>query len=387
MSDNKDFFKKQTDSSRVKAAIISEYFPQYCKIISRRHTPQRFGYFDMFAGPGIYEDESWSTPLLVAKNCYEDPFLRDRVWMVFNDMAFGDKLKENFEKFFQSGTFEIDPYFANRVFGEWQKIDTFLTRNTMQGFYNECPTVLFIDPWGYKHINTRVLTQFMKQWGNEVFIFINTKRLNAAFENEKFQDDLKIVFPLTYNEVKENKKLQGSVEERHKYMINQLAEEFRKNLGGMVYYTSFQFREENQKTPSHYLLHITKGAKGFDLVKRVYSRYSNVDTVLGGMDGINTYRFDPKTVSSATMFDEDFKQDNIDKLKSELLKAYKGRKYETEKLFNDDQKTGRLHSYTHYLIAFRQLYEEGKLDVEYTDSKNHKASVLISKSCYITFKE
>jgi len=341
----------------------------------------------MFAGPGIYEDESWSTPLLVAKNCYEDPFLRDRVWMVFNDMAFGDKLKENFEKFFQSGTFEIEPYFANRVFGEWQKIDTFLTRNTMQGFYNECPTVLFIDPWGYKHINTRVLTQFMKQWGNEVFIFINTKRLNAAFENEKFQDDLKIVFPLTYNEVKENKKLQGSVEERHKYMINQLAEEFRKNLGGMVYYTSFQFREENQETPSHYLLHITKGAKGFDLVKRVYSRYSNVDTVLGGMDGINTYRFDPKTVSSATMFDEDFKQDNIDKLKSELLKAYKGRKYETEKLFNDDQKTGRLHSYTHYLIAFRQLYEEGKLDVEYTDSKNHKAPVLISKSCYITFKE
>jgi len=46
MSDNKDFFKKQTDSSRVKAAIISEYFPQYCKIISRRHVPQRFGYFD-----------------------------------------------------------------------------------------------------------------------------------------------------------------------------------------------------------------------------------------------------------------------------------------------------------------------------------------------------
>ena len=50
MSDNKNYFKTQTDSSRVKAAIISEYFPQYCKIISRRHTPQRFGYFDMFAG-------------------------------------------------------------------------------------------------------------------------------------------------------------------------------------------------------------------------------------------------------------------------------------------------------------------------------------------------
>ena len=227
MSDNKDFFKKQTDSSRVKAAIISEYFPQYCKIISRRHVPQRFGYFDMFAGPGIYNDGSLSTPLLIAKNCYEDQFLRERVWMVFNDMTFGDKLKENFEKYYQSGTFANEPFFANRTFGEWPKIDTFLTRNTMQGFYNECPTVLFIDPWGYKHINTRVLTQFLTQWGNEVFIFINTKRLNAAFENQKFQDDLKIVFPLTYNEVKDNKKMiQGDVEVRHKYMINHLAEEY-----------------------------------------------------------------------------------------------------------------------------------------------------------------
>lgn len=386
MSDNKNFFKKQTDSSRVKAAIISEYFPQYCKIISRRHLPLRFGYFDMFAGPGIYEDESWSTPLLIAKNCYDDSLLRDRVWMVFNDMAFGDKLKENFEKFFQSGTFRYEPFFGNRVFGEWPKIDAFLTRNTMQGFYNECPTVLFIDPWGYKHINTRVLTQFLTQWGNEVFIFINTKRLNAAFENELFQEDLKVVFPLTYNEVRENKKLLGSVEERHKYIINQLANEFSKILGGMVYYTAFQFREEDQMTPSHYLLHITKGAKGFDLVKRVYSRYSNVDTVLDGMDSINTYRFDPKTIDSATMFAEDFKQENIDKLKRELLNSYKGGTFITEKLFNDDQKIGRLHSYTHYLIAFRQLYDEGKVDVKYTDDKRHKVPVQISSSCIITFK-
>ena len=86
------------------------------------------------------------------------------------------------------------------------------------------------------------------------------------------------------------------------------------------------------------------------------------------------------------MFDQDFKQENIDKLKRELLKTYKGGPYATEKLFNEDQKTGRLHSYTHYLIAFRQLFDDGKIDVQYTDGKNHKASVLISPTCYITFK-
>ena len=127
MSDNKDFFKKQTDSSRVKAAIISEYFPQYCRIISSKHEPQRFGYYDMFAGPGIYDDESWSTPLLLAKNCYDDPFLRDKVWMVFNDLTYGDKLKDNFEKYFQKGTFRFDPHFASKTFGECSEIDSFLT--------------------------------------------------------------------------------------------------------------------------------------------------------------------------------------------------------------------------------------------------------------------
>jgi len=338
----------------------------------------------MFAGPGIYEDESWSTPLLVAKNCYEDSFLRDRVWMVFNDMTFGDKLKENFEKFFQSGTFQYEPFFANRVFGEWLKIDTFLTRNTMQGFYNECPTVLFIDPWGYKHINTRVLTQFLTQWGNEVFIFINTKRLNAAFENELFQEDLKGVFPLTYNEVRENKKLLGSVEERHKYIINQLASEFSRILGGMVYYTAFQFREEDQATPSHYLLHITKGAKGFELVKQVYSKYANVERNLDGMDSVETYTFDPRSIQGTSWLDEEFKQQNIQKLKNELQKKYTSQMLQTEQLFNDDQRT-RMLSRSYYLLALRQLADEGKIEVQYTDGKNHKASVLISPSCYIKF--
>ena len=219
-TDNKDFFKQQTDSSRVKATIISEYFPSYCKIIGKRHVPKKFGYYDMFAGPGMYEDGGLSTPLLVAGKCANDSYLRERVWMVFNDMMYGDTLKENFEANYPDGTFRYKPFFANRVFGEWPKIDEFLIKNTMEGFYNECPSLLFIDPFGYKHINTSVLAKFLTYWGNEVFIFVNTKRLNAAFENDKFQEDLKIVFPATYQTIKDEKKLiSGTVEEKHVFII------------------------------------------------------------------------------------------------------------------------------------------------------------------------
>lgn len=79
MAEEKDFFKKQTDSSRVKASIVSEYFPQYCKIIRRKHEPEMFRYIDLFAGPGIYEDGNISTPIMLARNIAKESSLKDKV--------------------------------------------------------------------------------------------------------------------------------------------------------------------------------------------------------------------------------------------------------------------------------------------------------------------
>ena len=255
----------------------------------------------------------------------------------------------------------------------------------MEGFFNECPSLLFIDPFGYKHINTSVLARFLTYWGNEVFIFVNTKRLNAAFENDKFQEDLKVIFPATYQTIKNEKRLiSGSVEERHKFIIDNLGAEFQKVLKGRVYYTSFQFREEDQATPSHYLLHVTKGSKGFELIKQVYNQYANIDRTLG--DYI-TYTFDPKKVAEndVDMFGDDFKQANLDALKEQLLKQFANQTISAEDLFNTHQKDC-LYARTHYTSALRQLYQEGKIDAVINDTKKHRESVLIIKECIITFK-
>ena len=68
----------------------------------------------------------------------------------------------------------------------------------------------------------------------------------------------------------------------------------------------------------------------------------------------------------------------------ELRKKYASQMLQTEQLFNEDQRT-RMLSRSYYLLALRQLADEGKIEVQYTDGKNHKASVLISPSCYIKF--
>ena len=390
--DNKNFFDKQTVSSRIKATIISEYFPQYCRIISKRHEPKKLGYYDMFAGPGRYEDGNPSTPLLVAEKCYNDEFLRNKVWMVFNDMAYGEVLKENFEEVFPKNSFRNEPFFASRTFGEWPQIDTFLTRNTNDGWSNECPALLFIDPFGYKHINTSILIRFLAYWGNEVFIFVNTKRLNAAFENDKFLDDLKIVFPKRFEKIKTEKSLlEGPPERRHKFIIDNLGLEFREGCSGHIYYTAFEFREEDQKTPSHYLLHVTKGAKGFELVKQVYSQFANVERNLDQeqVDGYETYTFDPKIDTDnpiVKMLNEEKMQENVNALKKKLIAKYSGcHNLQTEQLVKEHH-INVLFTRSYYAMALRQLYAEGKITVEFTDDRKHRMCVLISNTCFVTFK-
>lgn len=178
-----NFFEKQTLSSKVKASIVSEYFPKYCSIIIKKHVPEKIGYLDLFSGPGMYEDGNPSTPILIARNCMKDEDLKNRVWMVFNDKCYSEQLKENFNKEFPEGTFKYKPHFGHSTVGESQEINDFIVKNTCKGRFNEQPSVLFIDPWGYKGIETNVLSQFLSYWGNELFIFINSKRINPALEN------------------------------------------------------------------------------------------------------------------------------------------------------------------------------------------------------------
>ena len=65
-----NFFDEQRISSKIKASIISEYFPKYCKIIIKKNMPDRISYFDLLSGPGSYRDGNLSTPLLIAQKCY-----------------------------------------------------------------------------------------------------------------------------------------------------------------------------------------------------------------------------------------------------------------------------------------------------------------------------
>ena len=376
-----NFFEKQTLSSKVKASIVSEYFPKYCSIIIKKHVPEKIGYLDLFSGPGMYEDGNPSTPILIARNCMKDEDLKNRVWMVFNDKFYSEQLKKNFNKEFPEGTFKYKPHFGHSTVGESQEINDFIVKNTCKGRFNEQPSVLFIDPWGYKGIETNVLSQFLSYWGNELFIFINSKRINPALENDKFEEPMRCLFPNSYDKVKVDIRNKRTVSERLQFIIDNLGREYEALLKSRVYYTAFKFQEEDIETTSHFILHLSKNKRGFDLVKQIYNDFANVGTIF---DGVNTYTFDVKKITNPVEELFDTNSENIDALKNMLLEEYKGRTITSYDLFEEHQQNC-LYSRSHYVQALRRLVEDGAINSEFTDGKNHVVTVLLSKDCILKF--
>jgi three-Cys-motif partner protein len=376
-----NFFSKQTRSSKIKALIVSEYFPKYCKIISSKGQEQ-IRYLDLFAGPGIYDDGSLSTPILVGQACASDTDLKRVVKLMFNDNKYCDKLKENFAKYFPEGTFTHKPVFGNKTVGEDQRIKDYLNKKLINSEgKNPYPTLLFVDPFGYKGVDTLVLAEFMKNWGNEIFLFLNIKRVHAAVENNKFDELMLDLFPTTINKIRADRKYKLKVEDRLSLIIENLAEEYQSILPGTLFSSAFKFQEEDSTATSHYILHFTKHQRGFDLVKQIYHDFDNIGAVLE-KDG--TYTFDAKRMDEEKTSMLDFGDQNIDILASLLKKEYAGRKVSAFSLFDTHQLSSKF-SRRHYVLALRKLAAQGELTPTFTDKINHQVSVLLSDFCILQF--
>ena len=308
--------------------------------------------------------------------------MKQNVKLIFNDNQFYETLEKNFKKEFPDGTFPKKPHFGKSTVGEHKGISDFLKASTHIDKKNECPSLLFIDPFGYKGIETTVLAEFLKNWGNEILIFVNTKRIHPALENDKFEDLMLDLFPTTFQKLKTDRRFRSTVPQRLNLIIDSLGEEYKTLLGGSVFYTAFKFQEEDSDGTSHYILHLTKGSRGYDLIKTTYNDFANVGTVF---DGVNTYTFDAKAYGKEINELFDLKIINIEKLADELQKKYSGKKISANQLFEEHHTTG-LYSRSHYTLALRKLHEDGKIEAQFTDGKNHKVPVLISKDCNLNFE-
>jgi len=347
-----DFFKEQTQSSEVKAKIVSEYFPQYGRILLKR--PQHsIRYLDLFAGPGKYGDGRLSTPLLLAQLCAEDPVLCEKAHLIFNDKCYSSQLEANFNAMFPEHTFRFQPRFGNKIVGEDNAIKIFLNKEPART--NPNPTLLFFDPFGYKGIDTKILAKFLQNWGNELFLFVNIKRINQAVSVNKFDEMMQALFPTSIDQLRKQRQYSAaSVQERLKLIMANLADEFVKALApSKLYHCSFRFQEEDSIATSHFIIHFTKNERGYELVKNVYHTFDNIGATLEN-DG--NYTFDAKKSNLSAGFD--FGNPNVKALSLLIAKAYSGQQWTAKALYDDHQKNTKF-SWSHYKDTLRYMVENG----------------------------
>lgn len=378
---NQNFFDQQTPSSRIKANIVASYFYPYCKIIDRYGQQKEIRYIDLFCGPGLYKDGNPSTPLLIADQIAADLDLSQKVKFLFNDKKYYKEIEQNFKARYPKDTFAKVPVFGNKTVGEDKKIDQYLSasHHNIDG-KNKYPTLLFIDPWGYKGINPTVLSKFMADWGNELFLFVNIKRIHAAIKNQKFDALMQILFPNNIDSIRKERRYTLNPYERLNLIMEKLGDEFRILLGTNLHITSFKFQAEKSLATSHYLMHLTKHTKGFELIKQTFNDFDNIGAALEN-DG--TYTFDAKkmdTPAGAIQFEDQ----NVENLSRDLFKMFTGTTNIVTSIFRIHHPSKK-YCGTHYVKALRKLVKDGKAIAWYTDEIAHKKSVLMLDSCHIKF--
>ncbi len=376
---NLHFFDEQTPSSRIKANIVASYFRPYCRIIDTYDQQGEIRYIDLFSGPGLYKDGNPSTPFLIADQIADDPKLASKVRFLFNDNKYAEELESNFSLRYSENTFKKKPSFGNKTVGENDKIDKYLeTSHVDVNGKNRFPTLLFIDPFGYKGINPKVLSKFMNDWGNEIFLFVNIKRIHAAVANNKFDQLMEILFPSSIDQIRDERRYKAHPSERLNLIMEKLGDEFRNLLGKDLHITSFKFQEEDSIATSHYLMHLTKHAKGYELIKQTYNDFDNIGAELE-KDG--TYTFDAKKMDIPDGMLQ-FEDANVATLSNILYQKYKNCTKLVTDIFNEHHPTS-LYCGTHYVKALRKLVEQGKAEAWFTDDINHKKSVIMTDSCQI----
>ena len=351
-----DFFEEQLPASKIKSDIVSSYFRQWAKIIGKY--AKKIGYIDLFCGPGKYEDGSDSTPLLILKSAIADEKLKQSLVTIFND-----KKSENIEilRAEISGLdgisqLKFPPYLDEKIVGsdiveEMKKVELI-------------PSLIFIDPWGYKGLSLELIASVIKDWGCDCIFFFNYNRINAALTNPYMENHVNSIFGETAaNELRE--KVKGLSPSKREELILATFMNLLRSIKGQ-YSIRYKFYQEEGTKTSHFLILVTKNPLGYHLMKEIMANKCSDD------HGIPTFEFNPlkqNLPTYNTLFGDligpmaDFCND--------LVTAYKGRTLTVEELYQDHN-VGKPYIKSNYKTALLKLEEDGVIGVDPPEKSRRK---------------
>lgn len=337
-----EFFEEQLEGSKIKSQIVASYFRKWAKIMLPRVKGKgdKIGYLDFFCGPGRYEDGSSSTPILILKSALENTELKKMLVTLFNDQekANIEKLKKEIDELSGIDELNYEPIIMHDTIGE--EIVKKLSEMDL------IPSLIFIDPFGYKGLTLDLIASVIKDWGCDCIFFFNYNRINAAITNPFMNEHVNHLFGQETADFLRSEVKKLDAKKREELILKCFQEALKKVKGN--YSISFKFYQEEINKTSHFIFFTSKHPLAYHLMKQTMA--DNCGTI----GGVPSYEFNPnqKVISNQGKL---FENDNfaIKDLASDLLAQYKGQ-----------------------TITRREIYEAHNIGKPYIES-NYKEAILI----------
>ena len=365
---NPQFFTAATTPSKVKAAIVADYFSIWANIIvptTLKWGGDRVGYIDLYAGKGRYDDRTKSTPLLILERAIADPRLREMLVVHLNDGApeHASSLKANIEALEDYETLRYKPKVYNT------QVDRTIERMFAEA--DLIPSLIFVDPWGYKGVTRPLLKALIKDWGSDVVFFFNFRRINMAISNRSVSTHMEAFFGserlatlrkrlrrLKREElpkaIREQKRERRRRAVRRRRMVMRAAVEALRELG-CKFVLRFFFRNKHGLL-THYLIFMCKHFRGYERMRATMANYST-----SVIEGVPSLGYSVKEAQNPSFDLGD--RHPIDALKERLLRDLEGRTMRVIQIF-EAHSIGKRYLLENYKEALRRLESEERISAD-----------------------
>ncbi len=197
-----DFFKSKREASEIKSEILNEYFKAWAAILlvgQKYRKVDKLLYIDLFAGPGIYEDGTNSTPIKILESINNSigthADFNQSVQTIFNDSDENmvSLLNENIRGLSFYNDLVYPPIVGNES----------ASQEILESISNpKIPSLTFIDPLGYGYTQEMLLYS-IKNWGSDLFMLFNINRIRAAITNKKVEQNMNGIFEQHFSLIQE----------------------------------------------------------------------------------------------------------------------------------------------------------------------------------------
>ena len=349
------FFSEAREQSIVKSAIVSKYFTAWARVMlsvqgRRAVISDKIAYIDLFAGPGKYDDGTPSTPVSILSTVIADSKMRERLVTFFNDgnANFAASLRDVIAQIPGIETLKYSPEVLNFEVG--QEVVDWLESGKLM------PSLVFLDPWGYKGLSLDLVNAATKDWGCDTILFFNYNRVNMGLNNPFVEERMEALFGVEQSQ-KLRQQIAGlSPDERELAIVENLCQVL---ADGGRYVLPFRFKDDRGTRTSHHLFLVTKHPKGYEIMKEIMAKESS-----GAEQGVASFEYNPVEGRQVKQFPllAELAPRPLDDLARMLLEEFADKTASMKEIY-EAHNVGRPFTRRNYKDALLKLEADGEISV------------------------